>query len=416
MATKKIWIGEILYRVASAMRSDFGLSEDIMNTYQNAFKTIDQYFIQTHDGYYHPQANKACVNRMVDAYHNGRIENCKLRQIRKICLYMDQYYEYGKLTYTRFQRLGCKENNLYFTSIADFYVEVEKQRGSLSPQVITARRQIVCRFLRFLEDRKHQSFETVESHDIRSYLIELKKRQPKGIVFTLPIIRKFCAMLDEKAIIKQTWADILDVKPVAHKVIRTAFTKAETIRLLKAPDIKTPGGLRDYAMMLLAARTGLRSIDIMNLRFSNIDWHGNEITIIQHKTKKALSLPLFTDVGNAIAQYILNGRPQIESDFIFLSSRSPHTKLSTKSNSIVQRNMQKAGFSKCQQSRKGFHSFRRSIGTQMLAAEIPIEIISQVLGHSSIESTKPYLGIETIHLKECALDLSAFTCLRGELC
>jgi len=78
--------------------------------------------------------------------------------------------------------------------------------------------------------------------------------------------------------------------------------------------------------------------------------------------------------------------------------------------------MKMTGFSKKRSFRKGFHSFRRSIGTQMMEAEIPIELISQVLGHSSVEATKPYLSIDMVHLKECALDLSIIPCLRGELC
>jgi integrase/recombinase XerD len=257
-------------------------------------------------------------------------------------MFLEQYYTNGKLTYFRLPRFGCKEVNPFFASISNLYVELEQQRSVLSPNVIIARRQVICQFLLFLEECGHQSLETVQPSDIRAYIPELTKRQPKGIIYTLPIIHNFCRVLNEKGIQGQAWADILDVKLPVTKVVRMPCTRAEAEKLLKAPNTETPMGLRDAAMILLAARTGLRAIDILNLKLSNIDWRANEITIVQHKTGKALSLPLFADVGNAISSYILHGRPNSDSKYVFLTTKSPYVKLSDRTTSIVQRNMEKA--------------------------------------------------------------------------
>lgn len=78
-------------------------------------------------------------------------------------------------------------------------------------------------------------------------------------------------------------------------------------------DKETAIGKRDYGILLLAKKTGLRSVDIVNLQFNNIDWKNDEIHIIQHKTNRPLILPLEPDVGNAIYDYILHGRPVAES-------------------------------------------------------------------------------------------------------
>ena len=107
-------------------------------------------------------------------------------------------------------------------------------------------------------------------------------------------------------------------------------------------------------MMLLAARTGLRSVDIVNLKFSEIDWKCNEITIIQHKTGKALSLPLFPDVGNAISEYILKGRPKSDSEYIFLTVKPPYRKLTDHGNNIVQKYMKNVGITCNPKMRAGF--------------------------------------------------------------
>ena len=80
-------------------------------------------------------------------------------------------------------------------------------------------------------------------------------------------------------------------------------------------------GKRDYAMFLLASRLGLRASDIAKLKFADINWENNEITIIQYKTNKEIILPLLTDIGNAIIDYLQYGRPKSTSQQIFISSR-----------------------------------------------------------------------------------------------
>ena len=134
-----------------------------------------------------------------------------------------------------------------------------------------------------------------------------------------------------------------------------------------------------------------------------LNWHSKEITIVQHKTGKSLSFPLFADVGNAVSEYI------------FLSTKAPYNKLSDHATSIVQHNLNKAGLTYNSKLRKGFHSFRRTVGTQMQKSNVPLPIISQALGHSSMESTKPYLCIDFSGLKNCTLDWSAISVLRGVL-
>jgi integrase len=80
-------------------------------------------------------------------------------------------------------------------------------------------------------------------------------------------------------------------------------------------------------MFLLALRTGLRSIDIINLKLSDIKWKTNVIEIVQEKTGMPLVLPLLSDVGNAIADYILNGRPYSQLPHIFLQTQAPYQSL-----------------------------------------------------------------------------------------
>lgn len=91
----------------------------------------------------------------------------------------------------------------------------------------------------------------------------------------------------------------------------------ESDQIIQAVDRNTPVGKRDYAMLLLARYTGLRAVDVIHLQLQDIDWHKNEISIVQHKTQRPLVLPLENIVGNAIVEYILNARPQSDSQSLF---------------------------------------------------------------------------------------------------
>lgn len=99
--------------------------------------------------------------------------------------------------------------------------------------------------------------------------------------------------------------------------------------LIQTVNPKTSAGLRNRALLLLAARTGLRPIDMVGLRLGDIDWQQGQITVTQHKTGVVLRLSLLSDVGEAIADYLLHGRPHgVADDHVFLRTQAPFIALS----------------------------------------------------------------------------------------
>lgn len=137
-----------------------------------------------------------------------------------------------------------------------------------------------------------------------------------------------------------------------------------------------------------------------------MDWYRFELCIIQKKTKRPLTLPITTDVGGAAKNYILNGRPHSESEYIFLRIKAPHKRIegAVTLTQVFKEYQEKTGISRSAYDGKGFHSFRRGLGRSMIIAGVPITTIAQVLGHADIESSKPYLSLDTQNLKACALN------------
>jgi integrase len=164
---------------------------------------------------------------------------------------------------------------------------------------------------------------------------------------------------------------------------------------------------RTKAVILLAMHLGLRDCDICNLTFQVIDWRDDRIRLIQKKTGEPLVLPLLSDVGNALMDYILNERPKRTDNYpyIFLRRQAPHQKL-TSVYPICSRLLRCLGIKPVNGTATGVHLFRYSIAHKLLAAKVPRQVITDALGHTSKESDKPYLSMDESMLRMCALDLS----------
>ena len=182
------------------------------------------------------------------------------------------------------------------------------------------------------------------------------------------------------------------------------FNKATVEKLLGSVDRSTALGKRDYAMLLLAARYGLRSSDIRKLRLQDIRWREQRIALIQSKTQQPLELPLLADVDHALTEYLRHGRPVCDAREIFVRHMRPIAPFSNGNShwAVMARALRGAGITHCD-PRRGFHLLRHSLATHLLDGGVPIEVISDVLGHSSVETTRRYAQVDLAGLRSVAL-------------
>ena len=197
-----------------------------------------------------------------------------------------------------------------------------------------------------------------------------------------------------------------------HKILPTTYTAEEIKRIIESVERTSAIGKRDYLVLLLAAEYGFRAGDIIKLRFENIDWDKNVISIIQDKTGVPVNYPLIASVGNAIIDYVKNGRPETSEAVIIVSHQHSDkgTSLSSPTvHSIVSKYIRKAGIKDWQNKKHGPHSLRHSVATNMLGQNVSLPIISAVLGHQNTESTKVYISLDEQKLKKCALSIPPVT-------
>lgn len=164
---------------------------------------------------------------------------------------------------------------------------------------------------------------------------------------------------------------------------------------------------RDRAMILLALRLGLRDSDIRNLRFDEIDWVRDRICLSQQKTGVPLTLPLIPEVGNAIMEYVENERPRSAAGYpyVFVREQAPHVKL-TSLYTVCSKALRRSGAVGEDGGPAGMHLLRRTLARRMLEASVTHAVLGDALGHSSSESDKPYISLDSRMLAACALDLT----------
>lgn len=149
--------------------------------------------------------------------------------------------------------------------------------------------------------------------------------------------------------------------------------------------------LRDHAMLLLLARLGLRAGEIVSLKLDDIDWKAGCITF-KGKGGKLAKMPLPIDVGDAIASYLLHGRPASKIRNVFLRERAPIAALTPSTVSTqVQRALMLAGI---ESPNQGAHQFRHSLATQMLSRGFSLSEIGEILRHRSTQTTEIYAKVD----------------------
>ncbi|MDZ7591942.1 MAG: site-specific integrase [Rubrivivax sp.] len=172
-------------------------------------------------------------------------------------------------------------------------------------------------------------------------------------------------------------------------------------QLLASVDRRTASGRRDYAILLLLARLGLRSGEVASVTLDDIDWKTGQLSV-HGKSGQRNSLPLSAEVGRAVAAYLENGRPKSSSRSVFLRAKAPVRALRGAGaiGSIVRRSLLRCGI---ESSTFGAHQFRHGLATQMLRRGASLAEIGDVLGHRNPQTTMIYAKADIQALRELAL-------------
>jgi len=242
---------------------------------------------------------------------------------------------------------------------------------------------------------------------IGAFAATLAGYQPKTVEHKLCAVRSLLRFAADGGL---TDTAVLEMVPAVRSSrqarIPSVWDPAAVTKVLEAIDRGNPSGKRDYAIVLLIARLGLRGIDVKRLRFADLDWPGNRLSVVQAKTGDRVWLPLLKNVGWAIIDYVRDGRPRSDCPQVFLRHIAPIGPFSDQDHlhQILVKHARVAHVSLGERRRYGMHSLRHTLATRLMEDGTPIEQIGDILGHQSVQSTGVYLKSSLGLLSQCALD------------
>ena len=265
---------------------------------------------------------------------------------------------------------------------------------------------ILKKFIIFMDDSGVASADKMTAEHIIQFLTSYSANSTRYIATIVSILRNYIAVLREEGYLDKDLAVCLPkIRIMRNGFIPSVWKQEDVHKLLGCIDRDNPEGKRDYAILLMVTRLGLRVGDIRGLKLSNINWNRKMISIIMQKTKQPLELPLLEDVGWAVIDYLKNGRPKTISDCVFIRHKAPYEGFADHNclSRMVARRMHKAEIDMKGQ-KHGLHSLRSTLARVMLENGAPLPVISEVLGHQNIQTTSIYLKIDIEGLRNCIID------------
>lgn len=346
---------------------------------------------------------------VADEHREGRIKEWKRKLLRKAALVLSEVAATGGYEWKLSPRVPANDRigAAFRPTQLQFEAWLDHQRlaAATASLYATVSRTVMV----WLPDRGIDDFRDLSGADVSAAVVFLSGRYRPGSMRTvLTAVRVLTRFLEEEL----GCAGLVRAVPrnVSRRVGVVGALPADRIdELTNAPDPDTPIGLRDRALLLLAARTGLRPVDVVALRLRDIDWRQARITLVQHKTGQSLTLPLLTDVGDAIADYLLHGRPTgVDCEHVFLRAQAPFTALSPANglHSVSSRAFAHTRDGAPVGTGRGFRVLRASLATRMLEDGTSLPVIAGALGHRGIDSAKHYLAADELHMRDCCLDFA----------
>jgi integrase/recombinase XerD len=274
----------------------------------------------------------------------------------------------------------------------------------LADSTILGHQRCVRSFLRFLKlDHRVSAIRTLHGDRIEGFLrLSAKSRSRSSLQNVVAALRAYLKHKHSAGFLREPLHQRLDMPRVyGLERLPRALPWEKVSALLGSIDRSEPEGERDFMMLYLTARYGLRRGEVIRLRLDDIDWRGGTLTVHQTKTKQSLVLPLTDETGDLLCHYLRTARPASEHRELFLRARAPAGPLMAPAvYDILRTRIRQSGLGL---SVFGVHTLRHSLAGHLLRQGVSMKLIGDALGHRSPESTSTYLRLAVDDLRQMGL-------------
>ncbi|GAA4655656.1 hypothetical protein GCM10023346_48620 [Arthrobacter gyeryongensis] len=382
-----------------------GYKPSTMVWYRGCWRRVERFFASRGVQEFSLDVAMAWVDQSCGGFFNkeraGTLKTTDVYLFR-VAAMLDDFAVRGAVL-RRYSRPVDKLNTEQAEVLARFKASLQAAASAAS--TVSAYATVAGEFLAFTGTRG--GLASLDAGVIGAFVATLAGYQAKTVEHKLCAIRSFLRFAGGEGLVDGTvLAAVPAAKSARQAGIPSVWEPADVTRILRAIDRGNPCGKRDYAIILLITRLGLRGIDVKRLRFADFDWPGNRLSVVQAKTGRRVQLPLLKDVGWAIIDYIRHGRPASDCPQVFIRHTAPIGPFSDQDHlhQILVKHTRAAHVPLGEKRRHGMHSLRHTLATRLMEQGTPIEQIADILGHQSVASTGVYLKSSLGLLAKCALD------------
>ncbi|MDR0473331.1 MAG: tyrosine-type recombinase/integrase [Treponema sp.] len=284
-----------------------------------------------------------------------------------------------------------------FAGFLEKYLKYCTSIGNKEKTVIK-KRAFCYDFLNFIAEAGCRNISEINSRYICAAILKISNKE------SYTVIRSFLRHLYETGTFS---SDLSGTIPHYRRPVSlpTTYTQDEIRRLENSIDRATSTGKRDYAVILLASRLGIRAGDIARMTLNAVDFTRASINFIQEKTGRPLSLPLLPEIREAIQDYVQHARPNVQNNYLFIRVQAPFEKISTSTIRHALGNCFKAAGIDTSNKRHGPHTLRSSMASSMVNGNIPYDVVRKALGHVDSQAIKSYAKVDIKNLRMYALEV-----------
>lgn len=390
------------------LQSEQGYAKNTLKLHQNVYRGLHK-FMQANNytalnedvglEYVHNRTGTT----MKGFYGRGNQKtNVYMKPVQNLLVYMKT----GNLSYYMRPKLSdfqCPEG---FEEEYLFFQDAFEERHYANATIIS-NNLILHKFLYFLDEEIVTESSGITPSHVTKFLGRYSTVKPKYVATILYVMRNYLSFLYQQGFTKEDLSRSLPkMRIMRNAFVPYSWNTEDVKKLLGAVDRADPKGKRDYAILLVVVRLGLRVSDIRGMKLTSLNWNRKTITLNMQKTKRSIELPLLDDIGWAVIDYLKNGRPQTPSDRVFVRHRAPFDAFGENESfwRDLHRYMVKAGLDVPLDAHCGMHSLRSTLARNMLETNASLPIIAETLGHQNINTTSIYLKIDISGLRRCALD------------
>ena len=382
-----------------------GYSSNTIGKYKTTFRNISYFMEHKENFIFDSETCQSYITWLLNGQEYKNVPRTVQNKIRCANAILEFQFTGNILFHSQLKKISLPNDPLF--DVVAQYLD-DKRKHGYKETTLYIHHTYLIKFCHYLIGQSKEFFDSMTREDIFGYLENLAFHKAGTISSALAPLKAFLHYLYVHEIYPVDLSYLVPRDPAPRQSkLPSHYSQEEIGQILSSIDQNNPKGRRNYAILMLIVKTGLRVSDVISLKFENICWEQNQIELIQYKTGNPLVLPLLPDVGNAIIRYLKNDRPVSELRNIFLSLIPPYHPMTTPQiRKIVSEYINKSGVNKEQKTRKhGPHALRHSLAGQMLEKNIPLPVISSVLGHTTSETTSVYLGIDIKSLRQCALEV-----------